>query len=341
MYSIDVVIPCYYAPEIIQPCFEKLAAQTYRCFKVIMINDCSPFTDDEYAGLRQHYSQLMDLRYYKTDKNSGPGIVRQFGLNVANSDFIMFIDDDDELYDEFALERLINKVNNKNIDNIMLIDGQSMQVWDNGKTELLPPNYHHHATLYNLTLIKQNHIHYESDLSYKEEDCAFSAWIYNIVNTYNYNTIEVYKPIYLKKWSDNHISLTSSSSTIDSFIYLIGAKYYDMLYSLQLKNKYEESLQMVPISFSNLTHYMANNKEAFLTQKQYDRLVSFIERYCELLNKYMIDLSKTQIDSITRTFFDEFFTEKVFYGKWNENDIYLFPLAYKHNLSFLAQQIRD
>ena len=87
-----------------------------------MINDCSPFTDDEYKGIREQYKDRLNLEYYKTEVNSGPGVIRQMGLDMATADFIMFIDDDDELYDENALEILVNNLP-EDFSNVLGISG--------------------------------------------------------------------------------------------------------------------------------------------------------------------------------------------------------------------------
>ena len=91
--TVDIIIPCYYQSDVIRPGLEKIAQQTVlNDITVIMINDCSPNTENEYLDLREEFSSKFKLKYTKTQVNSGPGVARQIGINMAQSDWIMFMD---------------------------------------------------------------------------------------------------------------------------------------------------------------------------------------------------------------------------------------------------------
>ena len=112
-----------------------------------MINDCSPNTENEYLDLREEFSSKFKLKYAKTQVNSGPGVARQMGINMAQSDWIMFMDDDDELYDEHSVEKLLTLAN---LDNVISVSGQSMVLKvASGESEIHDPWLHHHGTIYN------------------------------------------------------------------------------------------------------------------------------------------------------------------------------------------------
>lgn len=112
-----------------------------------MINDCSPSTENEYLDLREEFSSKIKLKYAKTQVNSGPGVARQMGINMAQSDWIMFMDDDDELYDEHSVEKLLTLAN---LDNVISVSGQSMVLKvASGESEVHDPWLHHHGTIYN------------------------------------------------------------------------------------------------------------------------------------------------------------------------------------------------
>lgn len=341
MYLIDIVIPCYYASKIIQPCFEKLAAQTYRGFRVAMINDCSPYTDDEYKDIRELYKDKMNLEYYKMEKNSGPGAVRQRGLDMATGDFIMFIDDDDELYSERSLQDLIDATRGENLEDVMIITSHSMQKYSDDTSHIIQPGFHHHGSLYNVKLLKKHNIHYEPELSYKEEDCVFAALVDFYLRENGYREIHSPRTTYIKKWFNDHDSLTKISTPLESLISFITAKRIDLSYQTHIsKTQPNDACLMVPIIFSRILGYLQEGKE-FLNKKQYDLICRDINEYQGILNKFNINLSKVEILQTIRSFFNEFFNGENFYGKWNENDIYFFPLTYEYNLSCLAQYIKD
>jgi GT2 family glycosyltransferase len=74
--EINIIIPCYYPSEIIEPCFQSLSNQTAKNkIKIFMVNDCSPHTNCDYLDIREKYNDL-NIQYLKTKENSGPGISR-------------------------------------------------------------------------------------------------------------------------------------------------------------------------------------------------------------------------------------------------------------------------
>ena len=51
-----------------------------------------------------------EIYYLKLDKNVGPGQARQKGLEISNSEYILFIDSDDLFYDSDSIKNLYVKV---------------------------------------------------------------------------------------------------------------------------------------------------------------------------------------------------------------------------------------
>lgn len=345
MISIDVVIPCYYAPEIIQPCFEKLAIQTYKNFRVIMINDCSPFTDDEYKGIREQYKDRLNLEYYKTETNSGPGVVRQMGLDMATADFIIFIDDDDELYDETTLQRFIDAVDGKDIDKILVVSGKSKHTWDDGRSEIINPNYHHQATMYNLSLIKKHNMRYETDISFKEEDGAFSSLLFVYAVKYGYIEVHPEGIMYIKKWSHNHVSLCARVSIIDSFINFIINKICFLIYLKELEvkmdsNHIDEVIIIVPITLNNLCRYLQSERKT-INEEQYRKIAGYIYKYIDIIKDFNIDLKEVLSNNkFVLEWLQKFFDGNSFYGKVHPEDIENFMENYQLILYKLKNYIQ-
>ena len=102
-----------------------------------MVNDCSPYTNNEYFDLRNEIKDKFKLHYYCTSYHGGPAVARQLGLEEAQSDWVMFIDDDDELYSSTAIEHLLTLANT---DFTISITGQ---VLSEGEDKPLQPWVHH------------------------------------------------------------------------------------------------------------------------------------------------------------------------------------------------------
>ncbi len=100
--KISIIIPVFNAEKYLEKCLSTVLNQTYKNIEIIVVDDGS--TDNSAAILKQ-YPQLI----YHYQENSGQGIARNIGIQLATSDFIVFVDADDYV-DEFLLEKLMDKM---------------------------------------------------------------------------------------------------------------------------------------------------------------------------------------------------------------------------------------
>lgn len=90
--QISVIVPVYNVINYLERCIDSLLAQTYKNIMIILIDDGS--TDgseqicDEYA---RKNNNIMVIH----QKNQGLGCARNSGLQIANGEFIAFVDSDD------------------------------------------------------------------------------------------------------------------------------------------------------------------------------------------------------------------------------------------------------
>lgn len=137
-----------------------------------MINDCSPNTDCEYLDIRNEFNSILNIKYFKTESNSGPGVARQLGLDNCQTPWVMFHDDDDMLNNPYVIEKYLDVIN-AIPDNIVvpLIFGSQLQFFDK-QNYFLQQQGCLTGNLFNVNFINQFNIRY-SNLSY-EEDSLFS-----------------------------------------------------------------------------------------------------------------------------------------------------------------------
>ncbi len=88
---ISIIIPFYSQKNWLQESLESLANQEYSHFEVILINDGSKEDIEEIIA---HYSKKMTL-HYCVQKNAGPAVARNLGIEKANGKYICFLDADD------------------------------------------------------------------------------------------------------------------------------------------------------------------------------------------------------------------------------------------------------
>lgn len=86
-----VVIPTHQRPLLLRRALRSLAAQTYQNFNVVIVDDSPAYIPP--------YEELMTLggRYTYIIRSGAPGPSesRNMGASVANSEYVIFLDDDD------------------------------------------------------------------------------------------------------------------------------------------------------------------------------------------------------------------------------------------------------
>jgi GT2 family glycosyltransferase len=88
--SISVVIPAYNAGEFISWAIDSVLAQSRRADEIIVVDDGS--TDETSERIKRYGSQVR----YVYQENAGPSVARNKGIEAACSEWIAFLDADDE-----------------------------------------------------------------------------------------------------------------------------------------------------------------------------------------------------------------------------------------------------
>ena len=96
--SVSVIIPVYNSGEKAYRAVASIANQTLLPLEVILIDDCSPNSEEVKAWLskiqRDFCNKFCVEVLYQT-KNRGPGETRNAGWDIANGEYIAFLDSDD------------------------------------------------------------------------------------------------------------------------------------------------------------------------------------------------------------------------------------------------------
>jgi len=104
---VDIILPVYNSKNFIIRTLESVVSQSYRCWKLIIIDDKS--SDGTSILLNNFYknskfkNRILILR---NKKNKGQGHCRNIGLKNSKSEFVAFIDSDD-LWMKKKLEKQI------------------------------------------------------------------------------------------------------------------------------------------------------------------------------------------------------------------------------------------
>lgn len=113
MYKISIIIPMYNAKKYLRICLDSIVKQTLNDIEVITINDRS--FDNTLQIVQEYKNKVPNLSIIST-KNYGPGHARNIGIELAEGEYIKFLDADDELPSKNTLEKIYNIASTKEID---------------------------------------------------------------------------------------------------------------------------------------------------------------------------------------------------------------------------------
>jgi len=114
MKKVSVIIPVYNVYEYLEECLESVANQTIvlNSIEVIIINDGSK---DKSMEIINKYGKKYPDWIIINRENKGLSITRNEGIDIASSEYLMFLDSDDYL-DENALEEMYDLAKKENSD---------------------------------------------------------------------------------------------------------------------------------------------------------------------------------------------------------------------------------
>lgn len=126
MPKVSVIITAYNCEKTINKCIESVANQSMQDFEIIIVNDGS--TDNTESVVSQCKELLGDKLKYYYKENTGVAGTRNYGLDKATGEYIMYIDSDDYIDKGLLLKQ------EENIENhIDVIKYKMIQVNENGE----------------------------------------------------------------------------------------------------------------------------------------------------------------------------------------------------------------
>lgn len=132
MYKISIIIPIYNAEKTINRAVMSVMKQTigFENIELILIDD---YSTDKSREIISNYSEEYDniISIYSNINHGYPGYGRNMGIKKASSEYIMFMDNDDE-YELDLCEKLYMNMINENADiigcNYTIIDSNTKYI---------------------------------------------------------------------------------------------------------------------------------------------------------------------------------------------------------------------
>ncbi|MGL5015757.1 MAG: glycosyltransferase [Bacteroidales bacterium] len=105
----SIIVPIYKVEDYLRKCIDSILVQSFMDFELILIDDGSPDSSgkicDEYA-----FSDSRVVVIHK--KNGGSSSARNYGIRVAQGEYLMFVDSDDYWDSEKALQMINDQLSN-------------------------------------------------------------------------------------------------------------------------------------------------------------------------------------------------------------------------------------
>lgn len=135
-YTVSVIIPVYNAEKHLENTIQSVINQSlgFENIELILVDDASK---DNSKKIIESYSEKYDniIPYYSEKNHGYPGFGRNIGLNIATSDYIMFMDNDDE-YDEDMCKTMYETMIDEKAD--IVVCGRMMVNQSNNIEEKIP-----------------------------------------------------------------------------------------------------------------------------------------------------------------------------------------------------------
>ena len=271
---IDIIIPVYNARKTLELTLMSIRLQTIiNKINIYLIDDNS---SEDYKDILNKYKD-MNIIYIKLDKNNGPAVARQKGIEMSSSKYIMFIDADDLLYDADSIKKLFNKIEEDYdyVVGITIDEKQNTQIMN--ESDL-------HGKIYKREFLLKNNIKFNNTRVH--EDNYFN----NLVLLCEPKQKELLENIYI--YVDNKDSITNINKE----------KEFENLeiYISNIKEIIEEATKRniekyLIIKYLIMKLKYINRIYNKLSEKQQEIFKNWLEKYDIKLEKY---INNTQYDKI-------------------------------------------
>lgn len=310
---ISIIIPVYNSEKYLKRCLSSIINQTYKDIEIIIIDDGS--TDSSNKICKEY--ALSDNRIKVINiNNSGVSNARNKGLDVANGEYIAFVDSDD-VVDEKFIETMYNYCQEYNSKlcavNVNYFYKNKVKKPLHMKTGLIDKKQYYRSLVYNIkgfvcnklyhkTLIKN--VRFDSGISICEDllfNVKVAASIKNaiVVNKYLYNYFQNIDATYNSNYNSKKISEIWAYDKIIKKIskdcpeVLIYYKYEYLLMAINQKNKYknssynnDEDYNIIINSIKKYYKEVMESKQIKLIKKVYIVLSNRCSKIIEIL-KYI------------------------------------------------------
>lgn len=218
----SVVVPIYNREKCINECVDSILNQTEKDFELILVDDGST---DNTPKICDDYKQIDNRIVVVHKKNGGVSTARNAGIDIAQGKYIVFVDSDDYVEDNY-LQTLNNCGSDFIISGVifekskekMKISDKTLNVDEFQIIEFLKDFYSlvPYAKRFDKNIIMKYNIRFHNSLKYGEDSLFCAEYIkhcsfFTYVNKYTYHICDV---------DPNSLSKIKGVEFIDNYAFL-------------------------------------------------------------------------------------------------------------------------
>ena len=289
----SVVIPVYNAEETLPRCLDSLLAQSGNNIEIILVDDGST---DSSAEICKKYAYFHPEIKYLEKENGGVSSARNAALEIAQGDYITFVDSDDWVtpdyfevingilkefdYDFIQFPQLTVKGDERKEKLLPAFDSTNHKdiihrlVSDMCKKRINTPN----GKVYKRQIIEENTIRFKEDIEIGEDRT------FNIQYALNIRSFTVLEKSLYYICLENEASLSRKKrDDLDEQIEKAEAYLKDVLRKSDLSE--EEKLKIIEaINFDNLRAVYTKAKYLHRNKLPYFKRLKELNKYCKQVN---------------------------------------------------------
>lgn len=267
---ISIVVPVYNIPdELLECCLNSIKNQRFRDFEVIIIDDGSPLKSN--LTLCKEFADTDSRFVFYQQKNSGVSVARNKGIDSAGGDWILFVDPDDWVAENYLTE-MVKYVDTK--ADIILCD-----CYVNSETE---ENVNHFFNKKNITKDDALIQIFGNNKYYNPPYIAVGtpwAKMYN-VSFLRRNNLQF--DVQLRRMQDNVFNLYAFYDA-EKIVYVNQSLYHYRIFQNSVSNKYSERVFDDFSKVLNSTERFLKEKNVFnqFEQAYYARIIQSFNSYAK------------------------------------------------------------
>ena len=290
----SVIIPVYKAENTLKRCVDSLIKQNRTDAEIILINDGSP---DSSGEICKKYAELYNQVKYIEKENGGVSTARNVGLSVATGEYILFVDSDDWVTDDY-FEAINNALTEYEYDFIQFSQSIADDEQNNGKhippfssvkrdeiinrlaedmwkKRINTPN----GKVYKRNIIKENNIRFLENIEVGE-DRTFN--IEYILNINSFRVIE--KPLYVLCLENEESLSRKKRDDLDEQI-VAAEEHLKRLFDTKNLSNEEKELFLKSMNFDNMRAVYTKAKYMHRNGLPLLQRLKELSKYCDNVNK--------------------------------------------------------